>query len=137
MKSLSRDPMDCSPPGSSVPGIFQARVLEWGATDRSTNSPKEGTQDRCTDRNTQHHTWTHPPRTHTGTYYSRAPQRIQASTSTTRSSVAPVPPCLASASTRKPLRWPLACPCDITPQPSLPSPPLTVDTHAVLATSYY
>ena len=23
--------MDCSPPGSSVPGIFQARVLEWGA----------------------------------------------------------------------------------------------------------
>ena len=26
-----RDPMDCSPPGSSVHGIFQARVLEWGA----------------------------------------------------------------------------------------------------------
>ena len=25
------DPMDCSPPGSSVPGLFQARVLEWGA----------------------------------------------------------------------------------------------------------
>ena len=24
-------PMDCSPPGSSVRGIFQARVLEWGA----------------------------------------------------------------------------------------------------------
>ena len=24
------DPMDCSPPGSSVHGIFQARVLEWG-----------------------------------------------------------------------------------------------------------
>ena len=23
------DPMDCSPPGSSVRGIFQARVLEW------------------------------------------------------------------------------------------------------------
>ena len=23
------DPMDCSPPGSSVHGIFQARVLEW------------------------------------------------------------------------------------------------------------
>ena len=23
-------PMDCSPPGSSVHGIFQARVLEWG-----------------------------------------------------------------------------------------------------------
>ena len=25
------DPKDCSPPGSSVHGIFQARVLEWGA----------------------------------------------------------------------------------------------------------
>ena len=26
-----RNPMDCSPPGPSVHGIFQARVLEWGA----------------------------------------------------------------------------------------------------------
>ena len=25
------DAMDCRPPGSSVHGIFQARVLEWGA----------------------------------------------------------------------------------------------------------
>ena len=25
------DPMDCNPPGSSVHGISQARVLEWGA----------------------------------------------------------------------------------------------------------
>ena len=25
------NPMDCSPPGSSVHGIFQARVLQWGA----------------------------------------------------------------------------------------------------------
>ena len=25
------NPMDCSPPGSSVRGIVQARVLEWGA----------------------------------------------------------------------------------------------------------
>ena len=23
------DPMDCSPPGSSVPGILWARILEW------------------------------------------------------------------------------------------------------------
>ena len=29
------DPMDCSPPGSSAHGIFQARVLEWGAIDFS------------------------------------------------------------------------------------------------------
>ena len=25
------DPMDCSLPGSSIRGIFQSRVLEWGA----------------------------------------------------------------------------------------------------------
>ena len=25
------DPMNCSPPGSSLHEIFQARVLEWGA----------------------------------------------------------------------------------------------------------
>ena len=25
------NPMDCSPPGSSIHGIYQARVLEWGA----------------------------------------------------------------------------------------------------------
>ena len=36
VKSLSkyptlRDPMDCSLRGSSVHGIFQARVQEWGA----------------------------------------------------------------------------------------------------------
>ena len=32
------DPMGCSLPGSSVHGIFQARVLEWGATAFSTNA---------------------------------------------------------------------------------------------------
>ena len=31
------DPMDCSPPGSSIHGIFQARVLEWGAIAFSTS----------------------------------------------------------------------------------------------------
>ena len=25
------DPMDCSPPGSSICGIFQAKALEWSA----------------------------------------------------------------------------------------------------------
>ena len=29
--STLHDPMDCSFPGSSIHGIFQARVLEWGA----------------------------------------------------------------------------------------------------------
>ena len=32
------DPMDCSPPGSSIHGIFQARVLEWGAIAFSANT---------------------------------------------------------------------------------------------------
>ena len=32
------DPMDCSLPGSSIHGIFQARVLEWGAIAFSTVS---------------------------------------------------------------------------------------------------
>ena len=34
---ILRDPMDCSPPGSSVHGIFQSRVLEWGAIAFSKN----------------------------------------------------------------------------------------------------
>ena len=40
------DPMDCSLPGSSIHGIFQARVLEWGATafsegvQRATQNPQ-------------------------------------------------------------------------------------------------
>ena len=33
------DPMDCSLPGSSVPGIFQARVLEWSAIAFSRSVP--------------------------------------------------------------------------------------------------
>ena len=32
-----RDPMDCSLPGSCIHGIFQARVLEWGAIAFSSN----------------------------------------------------------------------------------------------------
>ena len=31
LRPTPSDPMDCSPPGSSIHGIFQARVLEWGA----------------------------------------------------------------------------------------------------------
>ena len=32
------DPMDCSLPGSSIHGIFQAKVLEWGAIAFSVSS---------------------------------------------------------------------------------------------------
>ena len=35
-----RNPMDCSLPGSSVHGIFQARVLEWGAIAFSVRNAK-------------------------------------------------------------------------------------------------
>ena len=35
------NPMDCSPPGSSIYGIFQARVLEWGANAFSESVLKE------------------------------------------------------------------------------------------------
>ena len=38
------DPMDCSPPGSSVHGIFQARILEWIAISFSRESSQPGNQ---------------------------------------------------------------------------------------------
>ena len=40
------DPMDCSPPGSSVHGILQARILEWVAMPSSGESsqPRDQTQ---------------------------------------------------------------------------------------------
>ena len=48
------EPMDCSLPGSSVHGIFQARVLEWGAIAFSnTNLYME---QNCTDPYTLTHT---------------------------------------------------------------------------------
>ena len=44
------DPMDCSPPGSSVHGIFQARVLEWVAisSSRGSSRPRDWTHVSCT-----------------------------------------------------------------------------------------
>ena len=48
VKSLSRlcDPMDCSLVGSSVHGIFQARVLEWIAISfsRESSQPRDRTR---------------------------------------------------------------------------------------------
>ena len=40
------DPMDCSLPGSSVHGIFQARVLEWVAIAFSKEENNEGQNER-------------------------------------------------------------------------------------------
>ena len=57
VESLSRDwlfcdSMNCSPPGCSVHGIFQARILEWVAISFSRGSswPRDGTHIFCTDR---------------------------------------------------------------------------------------
>ena len=43
------DPMDCSLPGSSVHGIFQARILEWVAifSSRGSSQPKDQTRPSC------------------------------------------------------------------------------------------
>ena len=40
------DPVDCSPPGASVHGILQARVLEWVAISfsRGSSPPRDQTQ---------------------------------------------------------------------------------------------
>ena len=38
------DPMDCSPLGSSVHGIPQARILEWVAVSYSRDLPDIGTE---------------------------------------------------------------------------------------------
>ena len=43
------DPKDCSPPGSSVHGILQARILEWVALSfsRAPSRPRDGTLIPC------------------------------------------------------------------------------------------
>ena len=43
------DPMDCSLPGSSIRGIFQARILEWVAISfsRGSSGPRDRTQVSC------------------------------------------------------------------------------------------
>ena len=46
------DPMDCSPPGSSVCGISQVRILEWVAVPfcRGSSQPRDGTCVSCFGR---------------------------------------------------------------------------------------
>ena len=43
------DPMDCSPPGSSVPEIFQAGILEWVSisSSRGSSRPRYQTKVSC------------------------------------------------------------------------------------------
>ena len=46
------NPMDCNPPGSSVHGISQARLLEWGATSfsRASSQPRNRSCISCIGR---------------------------------------------------------------------------------------
>ena len=43
------NPVDCSPPGSSVHWILQARILKWGAfpSSRESSPPRDGTHIAC------------------------------------------------------------------------------------------
>ena len=43
------NPVDCSPPGFSVHGVFQARILEWVAISfsRASSPPRDRTQVSC------------------------------------------------------------------------------------------
>ena len=49
VESDSCDPMDCNPPGSSVHGISQARMLEWVAIpfSRGSSQPRDWTHVSC------------------------------------------------------------------------------------------
>ena len=54
------DSMDCSPPGPSIHGTFQARILEWVAISysRGSSRPRDQTHDSyvsCTGRQTLYH----------------------------------------------------------------------------------
>ena len=46
------NPMACSPPGSSVPGVSQARILEWLAISfsRASSPPRDWTHVSCISR---------------------------------------------------------------------------------------
>ena len=57
--------MDCSPPGSSVRGILQARILEWVAisSSRGSSRPRDQTHISCIGR------WILLPLNHLGSLY--------------------------------------------------------------------
>ena len=53
-------PIDCSPPGSSVHGVLQARTLEWVAifSSRGSSRPRDGIRVDCMGRRVLYHTTT-------------------------------------------------------------------------------
>ena len=54
-----RHPMDCSLPGSSIHGIFQAKVLEWGAIAFSEVNPRSSYSTNLTQTLDDFKTHTH------------------------------------------------------------------------------
>ena len=67
--SNSCNTMDCSPPGSSVHGISQTRILEWVAMSffRGSSWPRDQTHVSSTDRWILHHWATREARHHLST----------------------------------------------------------------------
>ena len=61
--------MDCSPPGSSIHGIFQSRILEWVAisSSRGSSRPRDWTCVSCTGRWILYHWATGEALFHTAT----------------------------------------------------------------------
>ena len=57
--STLHDPMNCSPPGSSVQGIIPARILEWVAISRVSSQPGDLKQVSCVGKQILYHlaTW--------------------------------------------------------------------------------
>ena len=53
-------PIDCSPPGSSVHGVLQARTLQWVAifSSRGSSRPGDGIRVDCVGRRVLYHTTT-------------------------------------------------------------------------------
>ena len=47
--SSVQSPMDCSPPGSSVHGLLQARILEWVAIPFSSGFSRQGLKENVCD----------------------------------------------------------------------------------------
>ena len=66
------DPMGCSPPGSSVQGISQARILEWVAISfsRGSSQPRDQTQVVSFGRQILYHQATWEAQTHSRTFCS-------------------------------------------------------------------
>ena len=62
------DPIDCSTPGSSVPGIFQARIPEWVAmpSSRGSSGPRKWTWISCSSCFTGRLFIAEPPRKYPG-----------------------------------------------------------------------